>query len=77
MTSSEFARRCGALWGTRFASHLARAIGRDISTVHQWKHGREPVPEYVDAILELLEAAPRASWPARFVKARRRDAKPT
>jgi len=45
---------------------IARALGMSKEHVSRMATGKLPVPEYLDALVELLEALPRKDWPARW-----------
>jgi len=73
-----FAERCyAALEGHGWQSRLSDAIGCSTSTIRRWTTGETPIPEYVIAILELLERTPieerGARWGRRKMKAERRS----
>lgn len=47
-------------------ARIARALGITTEQVSRIATGKSPVPEYMDAIAELLEALPRKDWPERW-----------
>jgi hypothetical protein len=49
-------------WGPR----VAKALGKEYSTIKRWVAGTLPIPEYVMSSLELLELVPEEQWPERW-----------
>jgi transcriptional regulator with XRE-family HTH domain len=47
-------------------SRIAAALGLSQEQVSRISTGKSPVPEYFDAIAELLEATPPKNWPERW-----------
>lgn len=57
VTNRELAEKAGRILGRRgWKLRLSVALKRDYVTVLRWADGQLPVPDYVDAALELLEA---------------------
>lgn len=74
MTGTEFSQRAAAaLGGHGWKTLMAKALGKNQSTVRRWVSGEEPVPAYAVAALELLEAVPTGFRPMRWLKARGKD----
>lgn len=73
MKSRELEARAAATLGGRgWKTRLAQITGKDYATVKRWANGELVVPEYVIAIIELLERLPEAMRPARcFAEPRR------
>jgi hypothetical protein len=71
MKTDDFCRRADAALGGRgWMTTLARATGVHYATVKRWANGDLEVPEYVVAIVELLEKVPAAMRPDRFQRSR-------
>lgn len=47
-------------------ANVARAIGLTTAQVSRIARGKSPVPQYMEAIAELLEAIPIKDWPERW-----------
>lgn len=47
-------------------ARLADALGLSREQVSRIATGKSPVPVYMEAIAELLEALPRKDWPERW-----------
>lgn len=47
-------------------ANVARAIGLTTAQVSRIARGKSPVPQYMEAIAELLEAVPIKDWPERW-----------
>jgi DNA-binding transcriptional regulator YdaS (Cro superfamily) len=69
MNHSDFVDRASrALGGARgWKSRLSKALGVAPSTVQRWASGEIEVPDYVVAVIELLEKVPVAFRPARWI----------
>lgn len=46
--------------------HVADALGLSQDQVSRIATGKSPVPVYMDAVAELLEALPPKDWPERW-----------
>jgi lambda repressor-like predicted transcriptional regulator len=57
-------------------TRLSKGVGVHYATVKRWAAGDLPVPEYAAAAIELLEAAPASTWPARFAPPTKRPGRP-
>lgn len=68
LTPREFSELAEEVLGKRWQTRLARAIGKDGSTVRRWASGAVAVPDYITAMLELLREVPAAFRPARWGK---------
>lgn len=55
MTGAELRARLAPLLGPTWQAKLARAIGVNVRSVRKWVSGKLPVPEHVEALVELLE----------------------
>lgn len=74
MTTDEFNYRAAACLGGRgWMTRLAAVTGVHYATVKRWASGELVVPEYVCALIELLEVVPAAMRPARFHRQSRQD----
>ena len=60
MTPDEFRDAGEALFGPRWQSALARALGRQHSEVHRWLTGERAVPATVARLIRLLLFVHRA-----------------
>jgi transcriptional regulator with XRE-family HTH domain len=49
-------------------ARIADALGLSREQVSRISTGRSPVPEYMEAVAELLEALPPKDWPERWRK---------
>jgi hypothetical protein len=58
--------RLRALAGSQ--ANAARALGLTERQLSRISTGESPVPEYIEAIVELLEALPPKDWPERWRK---------
>ncbi|MBL8844788.1 MAG: helix-turn-helix domain-containing protein [Hyphomicrobium zavarzinii] len=58
--------RLRALAGSQ--ANAARALGLTERQLSRISTGESPVPEYIEAIVELLEALPPKDWPQRWRK---------
>lgn len=58
--------RLRALAGSQ--ANAARALGLTERQLSRISTGESPVPEYIEAIVELLEALPPKDWPKRWRK---------
>ena len=47
-------------------SRIADALGLTREQVSRISTGKSPVPEYMEAVAELLEALPPKDWPERW-----------
>ncbi len=47
-------------------SRIADALGLTREQVSRISTGKSPVPDYMEAVAELLEALPPKDWPARW-----------
>lgn len=47
-------------------SRVAHALGLTEKQVSRISTGKSPVPEYMEAVAELLEALPPKDWPERW-----------
>lgn len=56
--------RLRALAGSQ--ANAARALGLTERQLSRIATGESPVPEYIEAIVELLEALPPKDWPKRW-----------
>jgi hypothetical protein len=63
-----FAARAERALGRQWATRFARGVGVHYASVKRWRSGTTPVPDYANAILELLESTPRAFLPERWIK---------
>ena len=45
---------------------ISRALGMTVEQVSRISTGKSPVPVYMTALAELLEALPAKDWPARW-----------
>jgi hypothetical protein len=71
MDTKDFCLRAeSALGGRGWMTLLARACGVHYATVKRWANGDLAVPEYAQAIVELLEQVPVAMRPDRFQRQR-------
>jgi hypothetical protein len=59
VTPADLERRAAALYGEDWQSPLARRIRVDARTVRRWKAGDRTIPEWVEALLDLLERYPK------------------
>jgi len=55
MNRADLERRAAALYGERWQTALARRVRVDARTMRRWKSGERPVPDWLDAFLDLLE----------------------
>lgn len=56
MTSEELAERCIKLFGKKhWKKNLAEISGRDFTTIRRWARSSNPVPRYVDLLLDTIE----------------------
>ena len=53
-----------------FTAHIAKALDLSVEQVSRIASGKSPVPAYVTAIAELLEALPPKDWPERWRRER-------
>ncbi len=51
-------------------AHIAKALDLSVEQVSRIASGKSPVPAYVTAIAELLEALPPKDWPERWRRER-------
>lgn len=58
--------RLRALAGSQ--SKIADALGLTPEQVSRISTGKSPVPTYMEAVAELLEALPRKDWPERWLR---------
>lgn len=56
MTAERLKDRCPLLLGDRWQTKLAKLIGVSDQNVRKWVSGRVDVPDYIDCILNALEA---------------------
>lgn len=68
ITPDKFAARLEAVLGEGSEKAMAEAIGVSLSTVYRWCAGDVPVPQYAVAIVEFLEALPKAFRPPRWTR---------
>jgi transcriptional regulator with XRE-family HTH domain len=47
-------------------TRIATALGLTVEQVSRIANGKSPVPPYMDAVAELLEALPPKDWPERW-----------
>lgn len=64
MPMSNAFSRLRSLAGTQ--AKIARALGLTEKQVSRIATGQSPVPEYMEAVVELLEALPPKDWPDRW-----------
>ena len=50
------------------SNRLARIIGMSPEHVSRLRAGRYPVPEWMHALAEAMNALPRKDWPARWTE---------
>jgi DNA-binding transcriptional regulator YdaS (Cro superfamily) len=68
ITAAQFAARLKAVLGDGYEKAFAEAVGVALSTVYRWCSGDVPVPQYAVAIVEFLEALPKAFRPPRWTR---------
>jgi DNA-binding transcriptional regulator YdaS (Cro superfamily) len=68
ITPGQFSSRLQAVLGDGYEKAMAEAIGVSLSTVYRWCAGDVPVPQYAVAIVEFLEALPKAFRPPRWTR---------
>jgi len=54
------------LFGSAWRTKLTNNIGKDYATLKRWLNGELAIPEYVTAIIELLEVILSRKWPDRW-----------
>jgi len=58
VTRNELETRASAIYGERWQTALARRVRVEARSMRRWKAGDRPIPDWLDAFLELLERYP-------------------